>query len=379
MGGMKASERLSEWLGLRDYLQDRQLRKYGHEHEIGQVVERRMEIRCKKPDPWIYQGKVRLLRIEKQPLPEREQYLRNALRKIAYNLQGKEDRDLARKASLLDRALERGWYMTAEALLEGVDLQSIEDPPDSFRPKGYRSLEEQVKAWKGSAMYHYELVRPRRGTPKTFVTLDDIFKEADHEKFEFTYQGQKSKARLFNVVAAFAWLILTVTTEVLLLSVQLTGSISSAVANYWLIPSTEGVFFAFVLYFVVKAVMGNMYVFQVELLPLSRGEGPSPSLAINDKTVSRILDMAQMPEERIQDLAETIYSFQESVFSELRTENTLLRNENAILEEKLKEEAEKASYLIDTGRVTTRRVVPRWAYISALVAAVATVLAVMGI
>lgn len=401
---MSFIERTAEWIGVQDALDKRMLSKYGHEFEISEQVQRRMQIRSKKPDQWTYQGMVRELTIEKKEDRGKTREMQEALVQMESThlssppeqktrKEKKAWEEIEKKASLLDRCILNGWFLTGQELIRDLtsdlSIYPPRDPTKEYEPEksrfesvrmGKTIFQKEVKSSQGNkkeiswdTVYHYELVRPKRGMPKTFSTLTSIFSDADHVKYERTMQGMKSKTRLYNMVALFSWVLLAVTTELILVSETFTGRVPSSVVNYWIIPAAEAVFFVFILYFIVKAVMGNMYIFDVEIKPLfwdPDRRGPVPSLVESETLLTDLLTLAETTPDNITEISETMYSFQESVFSELRNENKLLQAEKTILEEKLKEEEEKTNLMLDTGRIKIRKVVPRWAFPSLAIAVI---------
>lgn len=390
--------KFGDWLDLKDSFDGRKRRR-GYEHEIGAQQQKRIEIKMKKPDNWNYQGKVRLLRIEKR---EDRAYFQGAtemLARLEYNLrhndtlrkldEGRVAEKLSQLAERYDYALLHGWRSESDRIGEEIGsaakkaaemtpeeernlirpipegfmrkdstYESVRMSPAEFQAKKQVAGKEFTIEW--STIYHYELVHPKRRQPKSFATVQDIFAAADHARYDQTQKGRKAKSKLYNIVALFCWMVLTVSTEIMVIS---GGKISQEVVTWWLVPAVEGVLFLFLLYFLVRAVMAGSAIFTVELKPIlfhPGRSGPIPAVVDDEKLVDALLEMAGASRDHITEIGEILYSFQDDEFGQKDSRIGRLEAEKVILEQRIKENEEHEDLLTDTGRVRIKRVHSRW-------------------
>lgn len=405
----KSISRVKTWLDIDDSVESR--KKYGFELEIGEQLQKKIEIKMKKPGAFNYQGKVRLLRIEKKEDRKAVLTATQILATLEYNCnenkqlkeaeEGRAIEDLKILMQRYDNAISRGWMSTLSTIqdeisqfIEGLEknlapenskqftliqvlpekydwkksqFETVSKGSSVFSVKKTIAGKEQTVQW--NAVYHYELIHPKRKQPKTFITVQDIFASAEHTLYDHTQRGRKAKAKLYNVFAAFLWTILTATTEI----ITLTGGsvVKSTGFSTWMVAVGEAVFFVFLLYIVVRAIMSGIPVFTIELKPITysaTAEGPVPAIVDDEKLLDTLLEMASASKGNIIDMGETLYSFQQGIIAENESKVAELEARNNILELKMKESQEDSSYLSESGRIRIRKVTPRWAYATLIVA-----------
>lgn len=377
---MNTSPSFSERLfGFTDLLRAR-MRNKGHEQEIGDPTSKLVQLAAFGKNEWSYFGMVRQLRIErkidKKALTEGSEYIRKFTFTVrewekseAASYLGKKDRikfqDKAKEITdLLDRALANEWGSQAIAAMELCNTFldtfeiDIKEAPESYsyelREKK-QSVSIDVQGPNGQSetidpdyLYHYELVRPKGNAPKTFVMLYDLFKHSEQRRYTETNQGERARYKLYRAFLFIGWILFTAATELLTIT-QFRPGVTAT--NYFLLPAGVSLLWIFVIYFLVRMIIGTtwvFYAFLVEIPTKSGRGGPQALLLVNSKSINHFETVSRLVKgnmDFIRALGETMMSFQEATFARLRTSNKALSLKVNALEEKIK----KQEILDETG------------------------------
>lgn len=377
---MNTSPSFSEKLfGFTDLLRAR-MRNKGHEQEIGDPTSKLVQLAAFGKNEWSYFGMVRQLRIErkidKKALDQGSEYIRKFTITIRTWQKSEAAKGLSQKellkfqerakelTELLDNALANEWGSQAlsaidlcNTFLETFDIDLQAAPEDyKYELKGKKqSVTIQVNGDNGQSetidpdyLYHYELVRPKGNAPKTFVMLYDLFKHSEQRRYTETNQGERARYKLYRAFLFIGWVLFTAATELLTIT-QFRPGVTAT--NYFLIPAGISLLWIFVIYFLVRMIIGTTWVFYsflVEIPSKSGRGGPQALLLVNSKSLNHFETVSKLLKTNtdfIRALGETMMSFQEATFARLKVSNKALSLKVGALEEKIK----KQEILDETG------------------------------
>ena len=279
----------------------------------------------------------------------------------------------------LEHAINMGWnretatkIKECETLLEKVGAELEEENDTDGHDPGAAPQDLRIQIGEEEidpdVLYHYELVRARSNTPKTFVMLNPIFQHSEQRKLVETSQGQFLMNKFYRFLFIVGWVAFTAITQTL----QWTGyTPSHSLFSDFVVPAGVSIGWVFVLYFVAKWLYGATWVVHaiIKELPVINGTPSVRAVAIvNSKTLdynSLIVRLSKGSKDFLQAIGETLISFQEATFARM---DLAIRSKNlrisALEDREKKQQIQEESRYLRTGRPrAVRKSTPVWAII----------------